>query len=145
MTDRGELHPANTRADIEACEHRVLGALERAGYSEAARFAVRLSLEEALVNAFMHGHRGLPPSTPVHVQYTIAPEAVRISITDQGPGFDPGRVPDPTSEENLELPSGRGLMLMRAYMTSVHHEDHGRTLVMTYDRGHAERAQAEAS
>ena len=42
-----------------------------------------------------------------------------IRITDEGDGFDPEAVPDPTDEENLEIPSGRGLMLMRCYMTSV--------------------------
>jgi serine/threonine-protein kinase RsbW len=132
----GELRPANRRADIDLVESAVLTALEKFQYSEASRFAVRLALEEALVNAFQHGHRGLPPESPLTVHYAVQPGEVTIAVTDQGPGFDPAAVPDPTADSNLELPSGRGLMLMRAYMTSVTHDLGGRRVTMTYKRPH---------
>ena len=129
------MHPANSRQDILAVEEAVLGALIRAGYDEASRFAVRLALEEGIVNAFLHGHRGLPNETTLTVHYAVTPDETTLSITDQGPGFNPASVPDPTLDENLELPSGRGLMLMRAYMNGgVHHENGGSTLVMKYLR-----------
>lgn len=128
------MHPANRRADIDRVESAVLGALERFGYPDASRFAVRLALEEALVNAFMHGHRGLPPEETVHVRYRVTADELMISITDRGPGFRPEHVPDPTAEEHVELPSGRGLMLIKAFMTSVSHENNGNRLVMTYKR-----------
>lgn len=127
------MHPANTRQDILAVEEAVLGALVRSGYDEASRFAIRLALEEGIVNAFLHGHRGLPDETTLTVHYAVTPDETTLSITDQGPGFNPASVPDPTLEENLELPSGRGLMLMRAYMNGgVHHVNGGSTLVMKY-------------
>ncbi|MGD9689295.1 MAG: ATP-binding protein [Phycisphaerales bacterium] len=128
----GEHQPANRRADIDAVESAVLEALDRCAYSESSRFAVRLALEEALVNAFQHGHRGLPAETPLTVAYTVVPDEVTIAVTDQGPGFDPSGVPDPTDEANIELPSGRGLMLIRAYMTSVTHDMGGRRVTMVY-------------
>ncbi|MGH7133666.1 MAG: ATP-binding protein, partial [Phycisphaerales bacterium] len=51
-----------------------------------------------------------------------------------GPGYKPEAVADPTLEENIELPSGRGLMLIRNFMSEVRHELDGRRLVMVYQR-----------
>ncbi len=132
--NHAEMHPANRRADIDSVEAAVLAALGQCGYPEASRFAVRLALEEALVNAFHHGHRGLPAETTLTVAYHVSNDEVVIAVTDQGPGFDPGTVPDPTDDANIELPSGRGLMLMRAYMNSVTHDLGGRRVTMVYKR-----------
>lgn len=126
--------PANNRSDIDRVEAAVLAALDRFAYPEASRFAIRLALEEGLVNAFLHGHRGLPPEEPVEVSFRVGPASVTISITDQGPGYNPASVPDPTAEENIELPSGRGLMLIRSFMSEVRHEKNGACLIMRYDR-----------
>ncbi len=134
QVERGVLRPTHTRADIDSVEQTVLAAVDRFAYPEASRFAVRLSLEEALVNAFQHGHRGLPAETALEVTYAVGPERVDISIKDQGPGFVPVAVPDPTAEENLDLPSGRGLMLMRAFMSSVDFAEGGTRVNMTYTR-----------
>ena len=131
--DCGLLHPTNTREDMTKAEAAVLDALARHGYDEASRFAIRLALEEGLVNAFLHGHRGLPAKTPLTVRFTVNTAEVMISIADQGAGFNPKSIPDPTLDENLELPSGRGLMLIRAYMNGgVHHENGGSMMVMKY-------------
>lgn len=124
----------NARADIERAEGQLLGAMERMGYSEASRFALRLAVEEGLVNAFRHGHKDLPPQTPVAFAYTVTPAEVMLDIEDQGPGFKPAEVRDPTLEENLELPTGRGLLLIRAYMTSVEYNAKGNRVRMTYSR-----------
>lgn len=130
--EKADLYPANSREDIDRVEGAVLAALERQGYAESSRFAVRLAVEEALVNAFMHGHRGLPAEETVHLSYAIGPAEVTIEVTDQGPGFKPESVPDPTESENIELPSGRGLMLIRSFMTEVRHENGGNRLFMRY-------------
>lgn len=134
QTVEGVLTPANRRPDIDAVEKHILASLEQMGYPDASRFAVRVAIEEAMVNAFLHGHRGLPAEHPITVQFRIGPSQVWLAVTDQGPGFDPSSVPDPTDESNIELPSGRGLMLIKAFMSTVTHEDNGRRLVMTYDR-----------
>src|SRR5690606_25393501 len=96
----------DSREEIERVEQTLLDAVARHGYPEASRFALRLALEEALINAFRHGHRDLP-STPVEVDWSIDAEACRITVRDRGPGFAPGAVPDPTLDENLDVPSGR--------------------------------------
>jgi len=129
---KAEIQLANTREDIERAEGGLLGALEKFGYADAARFAVRLALEEALVNAFRHGHKDLPPETKVRLAYSVTPAEVILEVEDSGPGFDPAQVRDPTLDENLEIPTGRGLLLMRAYMTSVEHLGRGNRVRMVF-------------
>lgn len=130
----GTFNPANNRSDIDAVEKAVLEAVAAFGYPDASRFALRIALEESMVNAFLHGHRGLPEDTTIEVQYRVTNDDVTVQITDQGPGFNPTSVPNPTDDENLELPSGRGLMLIQAYMSEVRHELDGRRIVMVYQR-----------
>ena len=102
----------------------VVAAMTAAGYPPQDLFAVGLALDEALVNAIKHGHRR-DPRKRVEVRYRVDPGEVRVEILDQGPGFDPARVPDPRAAENRGRESGRGLLLMRAYMTWVRHNERG--------------------
>jgi serine/threonine-protein kinase RsbW len=98
--------------------------------SEQEVFSVRLALEEALVNAIKHGNQ-MDRSKKVRVSYRFLPDRLEIHITDEGTGFDPEDVPDPTAVENLERPCGRGLMLMRHYMTEVAYNNRGNSVRMT--------------
>jgi len=122
----------NARPEIDHAEESLIEAMKRLGYSDAARFAVRLALEEAIVNAFVHGHQGQSKSVPIELVWQLSSVAVELSVTDQGPGFDPATIPDPTLDENIEKTSGRGLMLIRSFMSDVRHELGGRRLVMRY-------------
>jgi serine/threonine-protein kinase RsbW len=118
-----ELGAARTvQAEIEA-------ALLAAAFGEKEIFAIKLALEEGLVNAIKHGNK-LDPKKYVHVEYSVSPEKFEIRIRDEGPGFDPCCVPDPLAPENLERPCGRGLLLMRHYMNHVEYSDCGRALHM---------------
>jgi serine/threonine-protein kinase RsbW len=123
----------NRKDEIEALERSIMGAVESQGYDEPSRFAIRLALEECLNNAFKHGNQG-DPSKTVTVHCRVDASAVAIDVQDQGEGFDPGAVPDPTQDENLEIPAGRGLLLMRAYMTEVLIDPPGNRVRMRYDR-----------
>ena len=140
MTRRKPANPAETReilandaARRREIEERLLAELARHGYPEASKFPLRLALEEAVMNAFRHGHRHKPEAT-VTVTWRVDPQKVVISVEDQGPGFDPHAVPDPTTPEHLEKPSGRGIMLMRAYMAEVSYNEHGNRVTMVYER-----------
>jgi serine/threonine-protein kinase RsbW len=93
-------------------------------------FSIKLALEEALVNAIKHGNQ-MDRSRKVRIAYRVLPDRFEVHITDEGPGFDPGDVPDPTAAENLERPCGRGLMLMRHYMTEVAFTPPGNGVRMT--------------
>jgi serine/threonine-protein kinase RsbW len=123
----------NEPAAIDAAQASVVATLEQLGYPKASLFAVRLALHEALSNALTHGHRNLP-SAPVTLSYSIDAKRAEFTIEDQGPGFDPSSVPDPTLDENLERGCGRGLLLIRAYMTSAEYKGRGNVLHMVYRR-----------
>lgn len=107
--------------------HRIMNDVQAAGFTESAQFAIRLALDEAITNAVRHGNR-LNPELKVTIDYRIDDELFLITVQDQGPGFKPENVPDPTLEENLERPCGRGIMLMRAYMTEVDYSPTGNTV-----------------
>ena len=123
----------SAREEIERAEKSLLLAIERQQYDRSSLFAIRLALEEALTNAFKHGNKG-DPSKTVRVHCDIQVDAVTIDVIDEGSGFDPDAVPDPTESENLEIPSGRGLTLMRAYMTEVQILPPGNRVKMKYVR-----------
>ena len=113
---------------------KVLHAMSMNGYSDKEQFGVRLSLEEAIVNGIKHGNQ-LDPDKKVHVRYQVSPQEICIEIEDEGPGFNPDRVPNPLSPENLERPGGRGVFLMRHYMTSVQFNERGNRVSLCKLRG----------
>ncbi|MCP4757903.1 MAG: ATP-binding protein [Planctomycetes bacterium] len=118
----------------EACQtivDEILAAMDEAQMESAVVFAVRLSVEEALSNAIAHGHGG-DLSLQLCVDAEVRPEEVVVSVKDVGPGFDPASVPDPTAEENLTIASGRGLALIRAFMTEVDVPPPGNRIVMRW-------------
>jgi serine/threonine-protein kinase RsbW len=78
-----------------------------------------------LTNAVKHGN-AYDPEKKVTVRYAVTPETLVVIVRDEGPGFIPAAVPDPTSPERLSVPSGRGIMLLRAYMDEVEYRDKGR-------------------
>jgi serine/threonine-protein kinase RsbW len=122
------------RTDIERIQGMLASHLADAGYDDAARFAIRLAMEEALVNAFRHGNRA-ETGREVIVDWHITHDMAEFVVQDQGEGFDPDAVPDPTLDENLEIPSGRGIMLMRAYMHEVEYLPPGNRIRLRYMRG----------
>jgi len=93
-------------------------------------FGIRLALEEALVNAIKHGNR-LDPLKKVEIQFTVEKDRFDIQITDEGPGYVPEQVPDCKADENLTRPGGRGLFLMRHYMSEVVVRPPGNQLFMS--------------
>ena len=118
--------------DLDAARiaaEELLDTVEAGGCPSEALFAIRLALEEALANAIKHGNR-YDRSKSITVTIEIDDERTVIVVTDQGEGFDPGIVPDPTVDENLEKPGGRGIMLMRAYMDEIAYNEHGNEVRM---------------
>lgn len=108
----------------------ILRACRESGFDEDAFFAVKLALDEAVTNAIKHGNGG-DAAKHVEVVARINPQFAHIEIRDEGPGFDRTKVPDPTCDENLDKCSGRGLLLIEAYMSSVSWSEDGRTIRMT--------------
>ena len=128
--------PNNTSAG-QSVQERIIQLLEELRYEERDVFGIRLALEEALVNAIKHGNQ-MDPNKTVRVTCRVASDRVRIEIEDQGDGFHPAEVPDPTADENLERPCGRGIMLMRAFMSSIAFNASGNCVILEKARSEPE-------
>jgi len=93
------------------------------------RLNFRVSLVEALSNAMIYGN-GRDPSKQVLVEVFLQGGSVTVRVTDEGPGFDPGEVPDPTVPTQLLEDRGRGLFLMRELMDEVRFNDCGNSVTL---------------
>jgi len=99
-------------------QKRITDNVQRLGFDSHSQFAIKLALEEALINAIKHGNK-LDPNKKVHVQAKVTPRQAEIVIEDEGTGFDRTCVPDPTADENLCKCSGRGILLIESFMDKV--------------------------
>ena len=133
--------PSETGASSPILQE-ILDQLEKQAWIQHDIFSAHLAMEEALVNAIRHGNR-LDTSKQVHVACRVSPELIRIEITDEGEGFDPSSVPDPTDPAHIEAPSGRGLMLMRSFMSRVEYNDVGNRVVMEKERAKQDNQERE--
>jgi serine/threonine-protein kinase RsbW len=84
----------------------------------------RVGVTEALANAILYGN-DRDPDKRVRVAVELTQQAVVVEVTDEGTGFDPGSVPDPTLPENLDRTGGRGVFLIRQLMDEVEYRDGG--------------------
>jgi serine/threonine-protein kinase RsbW len=108
---------------------QIMDEVERHHYDEKSAFAIRLALEEGLMNAVKHGNK-LDAAKSVYIEARITPQSTTITIEDEGAGFARCDVPDPCARENLLKPSGRGILLMESYMDQVKFSCGGRKLRM---------------
>jgi serine/threonine-protein kinase RsbW len=126
--------------DVRTIEHAVEYVIGRCPCcaEEARRLDLnfRVGLTEALSNAMLYGN-SRDPSKRVLVEIAFLDQCIQARITDQGDGFDPTSVPDPTTPENLSKPCGRGLFLMRKLLDEVTYNAQGNqvTLVLKLDSG----------
>lgn len=97
------------------------------------RFNVRVALAEALANAILYGNRQ-DPVKQVAVRVAFGPERVDAEVTDEGDGFDPAAVPDPTLPERIQSEDGRGLFLIRRLMDEVRFNEKGNSIWMSVRR-----------
>jgi len=121
--------------------------------TECLRLGV--AIEEALLNAFYHGNLEISSEIReqdhhayhqlaeersvqrpwsdrrIHVSVTVTPTEAIYRVRDEGPGFDPSGLPDPTDPANLDRPCGRGLLLMRTFMSRVSYNATGNEVVLT--------------
>jgi anti-sigma regulatory factor (Ser/Thr protein kinase) len=121
---------------------------------ETTQTRLGIALHEALVNAIDHGNlelssdlreqddrtyhelaqqrRNLPPykGRRVFVTIRVTRHEARYTVRDEGPGFDPSGLPDPTDPANLERVFGRGLLLIRTFMDEVRHNETGNEITM---------------
>ncbi len=111
----------------------IVKQMQEIGWNESELFGIHMALEEAIINAIKHGNREAEDKQ-VHVVVEASTDSFFLRVTDEGEGFNPDDVPDCTADDNLELCSGRGLMLMYHYMDSVSYNDTGNSLEIRKSR-----------
>jgi len=94
---------------------RILGDL---AVSDQLMFGIDMAIREAVTNAVVHGNKQ-DEAKQVRVDIRIQPEEIEIQVHDEGGGFNPGEVPDPTAAENIMKTSGRGIFFMRNFVDEV--------------------------
>lgn len=128
--------------------------VDRFLFDATGSYQVATALDEALTNAYFHGNlevdsalkerddnafrdlaeerRQIPPycNRRIHVETHYSRERVSFVVRDEGPGFDPHGVPDPTISDNLDRASGRGLLLMRTFMDELSFNDTGNEVTL---------------
>jgi len=107
----------------------LVDALEEFGWGDREVFGIRMAMEETIVNAIRHGNQCCPEKS-VEVKMSVNDREFNATITDQGDGFDPDQVPDPTDDENLERDSGRGLVLIKNYSDEVTYNQAGNSVTL---------------
>ena len=129
------LELSNDPRDIGAAVDQLVERSLRAGFDDAdrLRFNLRVSITEALANAMLNGNRK-DPSKRVKLEAKLGPDRLVIRVTDEGHGFDPRQLPDPTLPEHRVLGSGRGIFLIRSLMDAVEFNDRGNSITMVLER-----------
>lgn len=126
--------PTDLRA-IEGIVEALLEQGRRIGFNpDRLRLNLRVGVTEALSNAMLYGnHRD--PHKHVWVHATFNPREITIRVTDEGRGFDPDRIPDPTAPPNLRRSRGRGIFLIRHLMDHVQYNEQGNSIEMRLRNG----------
>jgi len=104
--------------NIEVAERALRDLCAQAGCGGEDEYWLMTALREALANAVRHGNRQ-DPRRRIWVDLGIEGKKVTMRVEDEGSGFDPAQIPDPTQPENLLRPSGRGIFYMRQFMNKV--------------------------
>lgn len=113
-----ELRFASRIEAVEEAAGAVTEFLSRLGVGDDVAFGVDMALRESVTNAVVHGNK-LDETKFVDVSLKSLPGAFEITVHDQGTGFDPSDIPDPTEAQNILKTSGRGIFFMRNLMDEV--------------------------
>jgi len=115
VTETFERSLDSTLESVDSAEEIAVGVAQRAGFDEDDLMKIGMAVRESMVNAVVHGNRY---SDHKKVRFSVAhsPGELRVTIADEGEGFDFARLPDPLAPENLMATSGRGIFLIRSFM-----------------------------
>ncbi len=100
---------------VDHAEQTVLREAEVLGFDEDDLHRIGISVRECMVNAVVHGNR-YNARKKVHLKVNRSPDRLTVWVADEGEGFDPATLPDPLAGENLLRQSGRGVLMMQAFM-----------------------------
>lgn len=120
--------------ELERIEPYLKKLQERLDFHNDEFARIMLALSEAVTNAIVHGN-GEDPEKSVTVRSTLEEGRLRVSVQDEGEGFDPDDLPDPLREENLLKEGGRGVYLIEQYCDKVSFSREGTRISMEFDLG----------
>ncbi len=126
------LQIASRREFLDSVHNLSEHLIEAVGFAPDDTYWMVTAVREAVTNAVIHGNKERP-GTRVDVHFELGSDSIRITVSDQGDGFDPDSLPDPVSQEHLLDSSGRGIFLMNQLMDEVSYEfppDGGTTISM---------------
>jgi serine/threonine-protein kinase RsbW len=126
--------PTDLRA-IDRVVEAILDQGRAVGFNaDRLRLNLRVGMTEALSNAMLYGNQQ-DPGKRVRVAAHFAADQITIRVTDEGHGFDPGEIPDPTTPRNIRRSRGRGIFLIKRLMDHVEYNDRGNSVEMKLMNG----------
>ncbi|MDZ7773736.1 MAG: ATP-binding protein [Balneolaceae bacterium] len=131
-TERDTLVLSSSYDELERIEPWLKELQERLDFHNDEFARIMLALSEAVTNAIVHGNRE-DPGKSVTVRSAMEDGRLRLSVQDEGEGFEPGKLPDPLQEENLLKEGGRGVYLIEQYCDAVNYSRGGTRITMDFD------------
>jgi serine/threonine-protein kinase RsbW len=125
--------PSEVECIEEAVELVTRHCLAGHDATHKTRFRLQVVLSEALSNAIMRGNRE-ERGKWVDIRAELGPDAIRLEVTDEGPGFDPAAIPEPIRPDQLDEANGRGLYLIRKLVDAVQFNEQGNSICMILRR-----------
>lgn len=127
-----ELVLTSSYEELERVEGLLNDLQQALGFDDDFYARLMLTVSEAATNAVVHGN-DLDITKKAVILAEVANSVLTVTTTDEGDGFDPEDVPNPLDEENLLIPSGRGVFLMQEYADEVEYQDEGRKLILKFN------------
>jgi len=121
---------SSTRESIGEAAEKCMKVAAEQGCGEEAITDIGIALREALANAITHGNDSDPKKRVQLLFYRDREGGVLLAVQDEGKGFDPDSIPDPTGGERIHMSHGRGIFLMRELMDHVEHRKGGREVLL---------------
>ncbi len=118
-------------ANLRIIENAIDEITNIAGIKQDDYGKILVATLEAVNNAITHGNKA-DPQKMVDVEIKFEDSNISITVTDEGHGFDPTTIPDPTKPENIEELSGRGVFLMTKLADSISFNEKGNSVTMNF-------------
>ncbi len=117
--------------NLRIVENTIDAITSDSGISKESYGKILIATLEAVNNAIVHGNKSQKTKF-VNIEILVESNIMKVTVEDEGPGFKPGEVPDPTKPENIELLSGRGVFLMTRLADSIEFNNKGNCVKMTF-------------
>jgi len=121
----------STSENLRIVENAIDEATTILGISQDSYGKIMVSTMEAVNNAILHGNKS-DPAKIVNIDISFKSKELKIKVADEGPGFRPEKIPDPTIPENIEALNGRGVYLMSHLADKISFNKKGNSVTMTF-------------